>query len=436
MSKLLFALLVTQFTVGMVGAQAAPSVQSVCETWRQDYFRNYEERQEKNQICASARSLQEVCEIWEQYIDPIPAEQQGYDSVCNRPQPTQTPSPTPTPTLTLPGIGDKLRNWWNTDRNWNDLREITFTPWLVVNEPPFVIRAPALVVVVAGTALTLVSVALAELFVKSHRNLKALERVEGELKDVGPRVKELENERNELRNKVIALEKTEGELNKVRPRVKDLEIERNELRHKVMELNKLEDERKEVSSHVGMQKSKQVELQQKVSALVRMEGELKKARLLMSELESERDSLRQTVKALEMRFGEHKEVRSRMRVQVSERTQRFPQTREREHKSKNHNTVGWDALRIYSKSRGELQAYGLYKGYPKNWSEISERLRKDHPQCSNCNFRKEEGNPLQVHHLNGVPADCRTENLQVLCEVCHKRMHGKSPFRPWKHRSL
>ena len=343
MSKLLFALLVTQFTVGIVGAQAAPSVQSVCETWRQDYFRNYEERQEKNQICASARSLQEVCEIWEQYIDPIPAEQQGYDSVCNRPQPTQTPSPTPTPTLTLPGIGDKLRNWWNTDRNWNDLREIAFTPWLVVNEPPFVIRAPALVVVVAGTALTLVSVALAELFVKSHRNLKALERVEGELKDVGPRVKELENERNELRNKVKALEKTEGELNKVRPRVRPLE--------------------------------------------------------------SDHDSL-------------------------------LRQTREREHKSKNHNTVGWDALRIYSKSRGELQAYGLYKGYPKNWSEISERLRKDHPQCSNCNFRKEEGNPLQVHHLNGVPADCRTENLQVLCEVCHKRMHGKSPFRPWKHRSL
>ena len=66
MSKLLFALLVMQFTVGMVGAQAAPSVQSVCETWRQDYFRNYEERQAKNQTCASARSVQEVCKIWEQ----------------------------------------------------------------------------------------------------------------------------------------------------------------------------------------------------------------------------------------------------------------------------------------------------------------------------------------------------------------------------------
>ena len=368
MSKFLFALLVALVSVGVATAQDVPSVQDVCENWGQNFFLTFEERQVRNRMCDSAVDVQEVCETWKEYLDPIPGEQQAYDTACNRPQPTPTPEPTPTPMP--PGISDKFQNWWKSDRDLNELWGIFITPWTITDAPPFVFRAPAIVIVVAGLALALASVVILALSMKYYRKIKALQRVESELKEVNSYMKKLEGERGELIHKVKELEKGKGE--------------RDELRRKV-------------------------------KALEKIEIELKGARLRMGMLESER-----------------KEIRSPRKVQVSVRESSQRKIIDQENKSKNHSTVGWDALRIYYNSRGELQAHGNYKGYPKNWSEISARLRREHPRCSNCNFRKEQGVPLQVHHINGVPADCRAENLQVLCEICHKRMHGRSPFAPWK----
>lgn len=82
------------------------------------------------------------------------------------------------------------------------------------------------------------------------------------------------------------------------------------------------------------------------------------------------------------------------------------------------------------------------KRYPKNWKEISDRIRFDRAggKCEHFRYTKrqgetvwarcfaEHGKPhpitgsiviLTVAHLNHKPEDCRDENLEAMCQRCH-----------------
>lgn len=87
--------------------------------------------------------------------------------------------------------------------------------------------------------------------------------------------------------------------------------------------------------------------------------------------------------------------------------------------------------------------------YPKNWKEISLRIRKrSHGRCEclgECgrqhtvgikNARCWEWNGdkakafkgkvvLTVAHLNHKPEDCRNKNLKAMCQRCHLRYDSK-----------
>jgi hypothetical protein len=94
--------------------------------------------------------------------------------------------------------------------------------------------------------------------------------------------------------------------------------------------------------------------------------------------------------------------------------------------------------------------------YPKDWPEISKRIReRDGQKCKKCGVRNgvygcrdQDGNfytegeidrngvapgvilgkaikiVLTVAHLNNTPMDCRDENLISLCQRCHLRLDG------------
>lgn len=64
-------------------------------------------------------------------------------------------------------------------------------------------------------------------------------------------------------------------------------------------------------------------------------------------------------------------------------------------------------------------------GYPFIWEKISEIRRAEKLyQCADCGFAYlEEGDLLTVHHCNFNKADCRRENLDVYCWLCHSLEH-------------
>lgn len=66
--------------------------------------------------------------------------------------------------------------------------------------------------------------------------------------------------------------------------------------------------------------------------------------------------------------------------------------------------------------------------YPKNWKEISKRIRFDRAKnkCEFCGAENYQPHPitkskvvLTVAHLNHNPEDCSEENLKALCQKCH-----------------
>jgi hypothetical protein len=62
--------------------------------------------------------------------------------------------------------------------------------------------------------------------------------------------------------------------------------------------------------------------------------------------------------------------------------------------------------------------------YPKNWKEISDRLRfKRHNICEGCGqVGSKKGNPLTVHHVDYNPKNNAPTNLLLLCAKCHLRL--------------
>ena len=64
-------------------------------------------------------------------------------------------------------------------------------------------------------------------------------------------------------------------------------------------------------------------------------------------------------------------------------------------------------------------------GYPKNWNEITVRIKEKNGWSCNCcgvNVARQErrNRMLETHHINGIPADTRESNLEPLCTPCHK----------------
>jgi hypothetical protein len=65
-------------------------------------------------------------------------------------------------------------------------------------------------------------------------------------------------------------------------------------------------------------------------------------------------------------------------------------------------------------------------GYPFIWTKISEvRCAERLYRCDDCGFAYlEDGDILTVHHCNFNKADCRRENLDVYCWLCHSVDHN------------
>lgn len=66
--------------------------------------------------------------------------------------------------------------------------------------------------------------------------------------------------------------------------------------------------------------------------------------------------------------------------------------------------------------------------YPKNWKDISKRIRFEvaKNRCQFCGAENYKPHYLTgskviltVAHLNHKPEDCRDENLKALCQKCH-----------------
>ena len=57
--------------------------------------------------------------------------------------------------------------------------------------------------------------------------------------------------------------------------------------------------------------------------------------------------------------------------------------------------------------------------YPKDWKEISKRLRDEIGFCEQCGLPPQPRNPLTVHHKDYNPSHNSEDNLVVLCAKCH-----------------
>ena len=66
--------------------------------------------------------------------------------------------------------------------------------------------------------------------------------------------------------------------------------------------------------------------------------------------------------------------------------------------------------------------------YPKNWKEISYRIRTERAnnKCEFCQAENYQPHPitkskviLTVAHMDHNPENCNEENLKALCQKCH-----------------
>jgi len=79
--------------------------------------------------------------------------------------------------------------------------------------------------------------------------------------------------------------------------------------------------------------------------------------------------------------------------------------------------------------------------YPKNWKQISERIRfeRANNMCEVCGCENYKPHPitgnkviLTVAHLDHQPENCQDDNLKAMCQRCHNRYdikHRRNPKR-------
>jgi 5-methylcytosine-specific restriction endonuclease McrA len=71
--------------------------------------------------------------------------------------------------------------------------------------------------------------------------------------------------------------------------------------------------------------------------------------------------------------------------------------------------------------------------YPKNWKEISERIKeRDGNKCVFCGAENYKPNPitgsmviLTVAHMDHIPENIGDDNLKALCQRCHLTYDAK-----------
>ena len=76
------------------------------------------------------------------------------------------------------------------------------------------------------------------------------------------------------------------------------------------------------------------------------------------------------------------------------------------------------------------------EGYPFLWQQISDYTRRAaNHRCSDCAYYYlVTGDALTVHHVSKNKADCRRQNLCVMCWPCHLQDHSQAPRRNWAGR--
>lgn len=80
-------------------------------------------------------------------------------------------------------------------------------------------------------------------------------------------------------------------------------------------------------------------------------------------------------------------------------------------------------------------------GYPTNWKEVATKFKqKKGLKCKNCGLKDKTGHNqwfYDVDHKNGNKGDCSSDNLQVLCKLCHtyKDSYHKKQAITYPHRN-
>ena len=74
-------------------------------------------------------------------------------------------------------------------------------------------------------------------------------------------------------------------------------------------------------------------------------------------------------------------------------------------------------------------------GYPKKWNRISKsaKIKKNYTceECGvNCSESPETKRLIHCHHIDGIKAHNKPENLRVLCATCHSEQPGHGRFPP------
>ncbi|MCY4610814.1 MAG: HNH endonuclease [Gammaproteobacteria bacterium] len=80
---------------------------------------------------------------------------------------------------------------------------------------------------------------------------------------------------------------------------------------------------------------------------------------------------------------------------------------------------------IFRRQMSSVKPSTLPTGYPGNWKQIAQRIKKDRGYiCEGCDANlAEQRYLLDVHHLDGEKQNIALRNLKVLCKLCHAEEH-------------
>lgn len=84
-------------------------------------------------------------------------------------------------------------------------------------------------------------------------------------------------------------------------------------------------------------------------------------------------------------------------------------------KGKGYATIG----RMFGISRQRV--YQIHRGNKDN--KFFDRLRREATHCKECKNKKTALKPIGVHHIDKNPRNNNINNLIILCQSCHAKLH-------------